>query len=190
MTTAITLPSFLASEASTEGSSHFATRVTPDVSVPGVAVPGRWYWAQIVRSMPVFLWLPVRRGGWLPTVGVALGVCAVQAMIELTTKFAVVGLFPSDSRWPAILTLAVTLPSLALLSYMATRIRSGAATMLTVVVVFAVVVQLAVKDGFGMTMWSQLATLVVGPSMAFTGGVLSMKTRTGWASSTRPTARR
>jgi hypothetical protein len=136
-----------------------------------------WYWAQIVRSMPVFLWLPVRRGGWVPTLGVALGACAIQAMIELTTKFAIVGLFHPDARWPAFITLMVTLPSLTLLSYLAARIRPGAATMLTAIIVFAVVLQLVVKDDHGMTFWAQLATLFVGPSVAFTGGVLSLRTR-------------
>jgi hypothetical protein len=101
----------------------------------------------------------------------------MQAMIELTTKFAIVGLLPPDARWPAFLTLAVTLPSLTLLSYQATRIRPGAATMLTAVVVFAVVLQLTVKRRHGMTFWTQLATLFVGPSMAFMGGVLSLKAR-------------
>jgi hypothetical protein len=143
-------------------------------STPGAF---RWYWAQIVRSVPVLLWTTVRRGGWLPTLGVALGACAVQAMIELTAKFAIVGLFPPDARWPAVLTLVVTLPSLMLLSFLATRIRPGAATMLTALIVLAVVIQLTVKNGLGLTFWTRFASLFVGPSIAFTGGVLSLKTR-------------
>lgn len=143
-------------------------------STPGAF---RWYWAQIIRSMPVLLWTPVRRGGWLPTLGAAVGACAVQAMIELATKFAILSLFPPDAWWPAVVTLVVTLPSLAFLSYLATRICPGAATMLTALVAIAVVIQLIVKNGHGMTFWTQLAALFVGPSMAFTGGVLSLKTR-------------
>jgi hypothetical protein len=143
-------------------------------STPGAC---RWFWAQIVRSIPVLLWTPVRHGGWLPTLGVALAGCAVQAMIELTTKFAIVRLFPLDARWPAVLTLVITLPSLALLSYLATRIRPGAATMLTALIILAVVIQLTVKNGPGMTSWTRFAALFVGPSTAFTGGVLSLKTR-------------
>ena len=141
--------------------------------------PLRWYWAQIVRSMPVFLWRPIRRGGWFSTLGVALGACAMQAMVELSTKFAIVDLVPQVAAGPAVLTLVVTLPSLMFLSYLASRIRPGAGTVLTAVIVFAVVAQLLVKDGHGLTIWMRLATLVVGPSVAFTGSVLSLKMRHG-----------
>ena len=139
----------------------------------------RWYWAQIMRSIPVFLWLPIQRSGWLSTFGVALAACAMQAAIEVTTGFAVHELFPPDAPWPAFLALIVTLPSLTLLSYQATRIRPGAGTALAAVAAFAIVVQLllAAKAGRGIPLGTQLASLVVGPSMAFMGGVLSLNTR-------------
>lgn len=63
-------------------------------SRPGAA---RWYWAQIVRSIPVFLWLPIQRSGWRSTFGVALAACAMQAAIELTTGLAVHELSPPDA---------------------------------------------------------------------------------------------
>jgi hypothetical protein len=76
----------------------------------------------------------------------------------------------------SVLTLIVTIPSLTFLSYQATRIRPGAATALAAVAAFAVVVQLllAAKAGQGMPLGT-LAALVVGPSMALTGGLLALK---------------
>jgi hypothetical protein len=144
---------------------------------PSTSGSVRWYWAQVVRSIPVLLWLPIRRSGCSDTFGVALGACTMQAVIEVTTKFATLELSPPNAPWPPVLTLVVTLPSLTLLSYLATRIRPGAATALTAIVVVAVVVQLIVKAGHDMPFWTQLVALVVGPSAAFTGGVLSLKTR-------------
>lgn len=52
--------------------------------------------------------------------------------------------------------------------------------MLTAVIVFAVVVQLTVKNGPAMTFWTRFAALFLGPSIAFTGGVLSLKTQRSW----------
>jgi len=137
--------------------------------------PARWYWAQIVRSMPIFLWLSIRRAGWA-TLGVALGACALQAGIEVTIKLAVLT-FGAGAPWPAALSLLVTLPSLTLLSYVATRMRPGAATAMAAVIVFVVLVQLSVKVGSGLPFGTQMAALVIGPTMAFTGGVLSLRTR-------------
>lgn len=144
-------------------------RSTPDAS--------RWYWIQVFRSLPPLLWAPVRRGGWLPTLGVALAACVVQALVELTTKLALVDLLPAGARSLDFLTLLVTLPSFTILSYLATRVFPGAATMLAGIVLFAVFLQVAVQDGQGMTIWTQLSALCAGPSMAFTGGVFARRTR-------------
>lgn len=133
---------------------------------------------QIVRSIPFFLWLPIQRSGWRSTLGVALAACAMQAAIELTTGFAVHELSPPDAQWPGVLTLVVTLPSLILLSYHATRIRPGASAALATVAAFAILVQLLLAEGAGRGMpLGSLSGLVVGPSMAFTGGFLALKQR-------------
>jgi len=137
----------------------------------------QWYWGQVARSVPVFAWASVRRGGWGSTLAVALGACVVQAAVELATKVAMSAVVTPDTRLPAILTLAVTLPTLVLLSYVAARIRPGGATMLTAVILVAVVLQLAVKTNAGLPVWNQIAALVVAPSAAFAGGILSLRAR-------------
>jgi hypothetical protein len=141
------------------------------------ASTARWYWGQVVRSVPVFAWASVRRGGWASTLAVALGACVVQAAIEFATKFAMSAVVAPDTRLPAILTLVVSLPTLVLLSFLAARIRPGGATMLTTVILAAIVFQLAVKTNAGLPVWNQIAALVVAPSAAFAGGILSLKVR-------------
>lgn len=137
-----------------------------------------WYWAQIMRSTPALVWLPIQRSGWLPTVGIALAACAIQASVEVTTGLAVRQLSPPDAQWSVVLALAVTLPSLMFLSYQATRICPGAATAVPAVAAFAILVQLVLTASADreIPLGVQVASLVVGPSIAFMGGALSLKT--------------
>ena len=139
----------------------------------------RWYWMQIMRSMPAFVWLPIRRDGWLSTFGIALATCAMQAGVEVTTGLAVRRLSPPDAVGSVVLALVVTLPSLMFLSYLATRIRPGAATAVPAVAAVAIFVQLLLTTSAGrdLPLGVQVASLFVGPSIAFMGGVLSLKTR-------------
>jgi len=143
-----------------------------------LASAAQWYWSQVARSIPVFAWASVRRGGWGSTLAVALGACVVQAAVELATKVAMSAAVTPDTRLPAILTLVVTLPTLVFLSYLAARIRPGGATMLAALILIAVFLQLALKTNAGLPVWNQIAALVVGPSAAFAGGVLLLKART------------
>jgi hypothetical protein len=148
-----------------------------DVARRSTSGSARWYWAQLVRSVPALLWLPIHRGGWRSTVGVALAACAIQAAIEVTTGFAVRELAPSGGHWPAFVALVITLTSLALVSYMAAKVREGAATAVAGVAVFAIAVQvmLAAQMHRGLPI-GLLAALVVVPGTALIGGALSSKT--------------
>ena len=135
-----------------------------------------WYWAQIVRSIPSLLWLPVYRGGWRSTFGVALAAALIQSVIEVTTGFAVRALAPTGPLWPLVVALVLTLTSLALVSYMAARVRPGAATVLAGLAVLAIAVQqLLIAYLTGHVRLVQLAAFVVAPSTAFMGGVMSSK---------------
>jgi hypothetical protein len=137
-----------------------------------------WYWVQILRSVPVFAWLPIRRGGAVATFAVALTVCSLQAAIELTTGFAVIELLPADAIWAPALALAVTLPSLVFLTYVGTRFRPGAATAVALVAAAAITGQLLLTAEAGRDMpLGTVASLVIAPSMAFVGGFLSSSTR-------------
>jgi hypothetical protein len=67
---------------------------------------------------------------------------------------------------------------LVLVSYLAARIRPGAATAMAGLIVIAAVIQLVAKTGADMPIWNQIVALVVGPSAALAGGVLSLRTGT------------
>jgi hypothetical protein len=137
----------------------------------------RWYWAQLLRSVPALFWLPIHRGGWRSTVGVALAACAIQIAIEVTTGFAVRELAPTGAQWPPFVALIITLTSLALVSYMASGIREGAATALAGVAVFAIAVQLMLAIQMNRVLpIGLLAALIVVPGTALIGGALSSKT--------------
>lgn len=137
----------------------------------------RWYWSQIARTIPLLVWTSVRRGGWA-MLAVALGACIVQAAVELASKFALSSLSAADTRLPAFLTLIIGLPSLVFVSYLAARIRPGAATAMAGLILIAVAIQIVVKPGGDLPYWNQMAALLVGPSAAFAGGILSLRTRT------------
>jgi hypothetical protein len=139
---------------------------------------GRWYWAQVVRSVPFLLWIPIQRGGLLPTLGIAFAACAAQATLELAAGFAVYSWFPPDAPWPRLMTLTVTLPSLLFVSYRAARACPGAATVVAGVAVLTLLGQLllASQSGHGMPD-GLLAALVIVPSLALTGGSLALARR-------------
>ena len=145
------------------------------VSRPESGARARWFWAQVLRSVPMLLWIPIQRGGFLPTLGIALAACAVQATIELAAGFTVYSMFPPDARWPRLLTTALTLPSLTFVSYRAARARPGAATVVAGLAVVTLLGQLllAARAGGGMP-GGLLAALVIVPSLALTGGSLAL----------------
>lgn len=94
-----------------------------------------WYWGQVLRSIPWLLWSPVRRDGVLPTLRVALAACAVQAAIEMT----VATLLPAPNRGGTHAafssTLAIVLGSVVIVSCVASRIRAGAGTVITLIAI-------------------------------------------------------
>jgi hypothetical protein len=104
-----------------------------------------------------------------------VGASIVQAIVELTTKSVLSSLFAHQAPLPALVTLLVTIPTLVFVSYRAARIRPGAAIALTALIVLAIAVQLMVTAGNGMSLWNQVAALLIAPSAAFAGGVLAVR---------------
>ena len=135
----------------------------------------RWFWTQILRSVPMLVWIPIQRGGLLTTVGVALAACAAQAVIELAAGFAVYSVFPPDARWPSLMTVVLTLPSLTFVSYRATRARPGASTLVAGVGVVALLGQILLAAHAGRAVpVGMLAALMIVPSLALLGGSLAL----------------
>jgi hypothetical protein len=64
---------------------------------------------------------------------------------------------------------------LVFVSYLATRIRPGAAIAFTGLIVLAITVQLMVRTGISMSLWNQIAAILIASSAAFAGGVIAVR---------------
>jgi hypothetical protein len=134
-----------------------------------------WYWTQVLRSVPWLLWIPVRRSGWLATLGVALLACAVQAAVELTTAAVLAGVVSNNARAAVLCTLALVLGSLVVVSCVASRVRPGAGTLITLIASVAVLVQALHLGIDGIHLWYVLESASA-PSAALVGSVLGVNT--------------
>jgi hypothetical protein len=152
---------------------EYAIRVRGGSSVRAAC----WYWGQVIRSVPWFLWTPVRRSGWCGTLSVALGACLVQASIEEFAAAAIRRLLASDLPVTLLLGLAWVLSSLFCVSYLASRIRPGAGTLLTLIAIVAALAQWIVKGPVEFSLW-HLAAVIAAPSAAFAGAALSLRVHT------------
>jgi hypothetical protein len=131
----------------------------------------RWFWRQVWCSIPPVLWLGIRRGAWLTTVGVAIGAYVVAGMIEFAGVAAIVRLLGPDAWALRALSALVGLGTIVMGGYFAARIRPGAATALAVIVLL-VVVTLFVAVPESAPLWYGLTFLMVGPVAALAGGAL------------------
>jgi hypothetical protein len=136
-----------------------------------------WYWGQVVRSAPWLIWTAVRRGGWFGTFCVALTACLCQAGVELGIRAAITRLPPADGDARLLAATAMVLASLVVVSFASGRIRPGASSVLTAMALMAVVVQLFLRNGAGLSVGRQLVAIIAGPSAACVGGLLSWRGR-------------
>jgi hypothetical protein len=137
-----------------------------------------WYWSQVWRSIPPALWVGVRRGGWLSTVGVAIGAYIVAGMIEFVGLAVMARLLSPVGRAFPVLSVIVGLATLVLGGYLAAWIRPAAATVLAAIVILVIVV-LFVTMRDSAPLWYGLVFLVFGPVAALAGGTLYRIRRTG-----------
>jgi hypothetical protein len=150
---------------------EYAIRVR-DGSRPRAAC---WYWAQVVRSAPWLIWTAVRRSGWFGTLCVALAACVCQAGVEVGIRVALTRLPAPEGNARWLIASAIVLASLVVVSFASGRIRPGASSILTAVALIAVVLQLFLRNGAGLSLGRQLVAIVAGPSAVCAGGLLSWR---------------
>jgi hypothetical protein len=131
----------------------------------------RWYWSQVLRSIPLLAASNVRRGGLLMTAGAALGAFVVSSVVEFGADRAVSLLFNPVSQLYTAVSLVGDLGALALGGYLAARVRPAASAVLAAMV-FALVVLFMVIRPESVPLWYQIAFLVAGPLAALRGGTL------------------
>ena len=134
----------------------------------------RWYWGQVCRSVPPVLWAALRRGRWMGTLGVAIGAYIGAGIVEFSANAALSRLLALGAPADSALGVIVGLMTMVLGGYVATLIRSGAASALAAVIITGVgVLMLAMPDS--VPLWYQLAFLIGGPLASLAGGTLFVK---------------
>jgi hypothetical protein len=137
-----------------------------------------WFWRQVWHSIPPMLWVGIRRGAWLTTLGVAIGAYVVAGLIEFVGVAAIARLLGPDARALPVLSAMVGLGTIGLGGYVAARIRPEAATVLAAIVML-VVGALLVTMPESAPLWYGLTFLMVGPVAALAGGTLCRVRRHG-----------
>jgi len=129
----------------------------------------RWYWGQIVRSMPQMMWIDIRRGGVLATFAIACGAWLVASVVESIADAALVVAFGSDDTVSALPGVLVGLAAFAFGGYLAAVVRPAAIKVLAAMI--ALVVATFMIAGVGQApLWYGVAFLVFGPLTAIAGG--------------------
>lgn len=127
----------------------------------------------MLRSIPWLLWSPVRRSGWVATLGVAFAACAAQAAVELTTAAIFPGLVHGSEGATIPVALAVVLTSLVIVSCIARRIRPGAGMLLTLITGLAILTRL-LRAGIEGVHLAYVLESVSAPCAAFVGAALAV----------------
>jgi hypothetical protein len=131
----------------------------------------RWYWGQVYRSAPRVVWCSVRRGGWLPTLGVALGAYIAAGAVEFAGDVAISRLVAPESPVLAVVAMIIGLSTLALGGYLAAWVRPGASTALAWIVMISVAGMMVTQKP-NAPLWYQIAFLIFGPWASWGGGTL------------------
>jgi hypothetical protein len=147
------------------------------------AIATRWYWGQVCRSLPAFLWSSLKRGQWIGTVGVAMVMYVVANGLEAIGDVAISRLLhlTPESHSHIVVSLVVGLTTMALGGYVAARTRRNADMVLASLILIGVaVLMVAIPDS--VPLWYQIAFLVAGPLASLAGGWLFVRRRTAWRS--------
>ncbi len=139
-----------------------------------------WYWRQVWHSIPAVLWMGIRRGGWLSTVGVAIAAYILAGMIEFVGLAVMARLLSPVGRAFPVLSVIVGLATMVLGGYLASWIRPAAATVFAAIELI-VIVMLFVTMRDSAPVWYGLTFLIFGPVAALAGGTLCRVRRAGRA---------
>ncbi|HJU74513.1 MAG TPA: permease prefix domain 2-containing transporter [Gemmatimonadaceae bacterium] len=146
---------------------EFALRARRD-SLPNAS---RWYWRQVVRSLPRFFWSGFRRGQWRAPLGAAVAAQVFITfgesliLIPLARTFDLTGSF----RW--LVEMPIGFAAMTLGGFVAAWMRRGADVALAVLSTIMIIVFMIVLGGAS-PRWYQITFLVLGPVAILTGGAL------------------
>jgi hypothetical protein len=136
-----------------------------------------WYWGQTLRSIPLMAWKATRQGRWIRTFLVALGAYIAAGLVESVADAVLLKSVNPQSLLHTVLSLIIGLTTTASAGYVAARFRSGAETVMAVIVLLAVTALLAARVG-EVPLWYGFAFLIAGPLASLAGGALFPRSRT------------
>jgi hypothetical protein len=134
---------------------------------------GRWYWMQIVRSVPVLFGHALRSAGTLRTLAVAVALYLGASVVESLALGGISLLALSDPT-RTVVSAIVGIATIGCAGYVAARIQRPAAPVLAAITL-AVVLVLMLTSGDAAPLWYQIAFLVAGPIAPIAGGVVASR---------------
>lgn len=133
-----------------------------DATSPSAA--SRWFWGQACRSLPPMAWCALRRGEWIVSLGVALGVYLAMGVLKMGTDLAILKLAAPGPTAQVVLAPIVFLTTTAIGGCLAARVRRGATILLALSVMITVVVLIDLKVcTMPVPWWYQFGFLALGP---------------------------
>ena len=135
-----------------------------------------WYWGQVVRSLPGMIRDHARGGAWLITLAVAVVAFFAAGTVEIRATRALAGYLSLDDSSFLLAGLPIGLASMLAASYVADRLRAGAATIFAVIL-GACILFFMVVDPDSAPLWYQITFLFLGPALAIAGGRLATRSR-------------
>ena len=147
-------------------------------SAPASTV-SRWYWVQVLSSIPPMFACAIRRGRWLGTIAVAGAVYLVANTVEVAGVAAILRLLGPAASY-RVLSALVGVATMVLGGYCAAWLRPRAATALAAIAVIFIAIVMSGRA----PLWYRFTLLVVFPLAALAGGTLYLSRRTGGAGRT------
>ena len=137
---------------------HFRTDSTSQLEL------SLWFWSHTCRSLPFLIWSSLRNG-WLISMGVAVGVCAVMAMLKLAADWMIWEWIAPQAVTRVVLAPVVFLMKMAIGGYAAARIRHGATIFLALLVMITVAILSATSvSPTPLPWWYKFGFLTLGPA--------------------------
>ncbi|HEY7392917.1 MAG TPA: hypothetical protein VH640_30635 [Bryobacteraceae bacterium] len=122
-------------------------------------------------------WKTTRQGRWIRTFLVALGAYIAAGLVESVADAVLLKSVNPQSLLHTVLSLIIGLTTTASAAYVAARFRSGAETVMAIIVLLAVTAFLAARVG-EVPLWYGLTFLIAGPLVSVAGGALFLRSRT------------
>jgi hypothetical protein len=122
------------------------------------------------------MWGSVRRGGWVLTLGVAVGAYIAAGALEFAGTVAISKLLTPGALAFTVIGLLVGLTTMVIGGYVATWVRSGAGTVMAGIVMIAVAVLMMTTSGRE-PRWYGVVFLLFGPAAVLVGGALCRSRR-------------